>query len=173
MATLDTIATRFARCVELFRDPGAKDAQKAEFRVLLGLLQELPVTLTVAAGHLELNGVPCEAAALTRLIQRLDLHGVGTITLPQNPAPGQLFELLRALADQPGLEDFATRLGGSGAAGIRRQRHRPPRHRSLPPTMVSAPWFPSSLPPMPPGPRCRRWGRTASCAAKRCGTFGR
>src|SRR5205823_2711090 len=119
MATLDTIATRFARCVELFRDPGAKDAQKAEFRVLLGLLQELPVTLTVAAGHLELNGVPCEAAALTRLIQRLDLHGVGTITLPQNPAPGQLFELLRALADQPGLEDFATRLGGSGAAGIR------------------------------------------------------
>jgi len=119
MATLDTIATRFARCVELFRDPGAKDAQKAEFRGLLGLLQELPVTLTVAAGHLELNGVPCEAAALTRLIQRLDLHGVGTITLPQNPAPGQLFELLRALADQPGLEDFATRLGGSGAAGIR------------------------------------------------------
>ena len=119
MPTLDTIATRLARCVELFRDPGAKDAQKAEFRVLLGLLQELPVTLTVAAGHLELNGVPCEGAALTGLIQRLDLHGVGSIALPQNPAPAQLFELLRALADQPGLEDFATRLGGSGGTGIR------------------------------------------------------
>jgi hypothetical protein len=119
MATLDTIATRFARCVELFRDPGAKEAQKLEFRALLGLLKELPVTLTVVAGRLELNGVPCQAAALTGLIQRLDLHGVGTIALPQNPAPAPLFDVLRVLADQPGLEDFATRLGGSGAAGIR------------------------------------------------------
>ena len=119
MATLDTIATRFARCVALFRDPGAKEAQKAEFRALLGLLKDLPVTLTVAADRLELNGVPCEAAALTGLIQRLDLHGVGTIALPPNPAPAQLFELLRALAEQPGLEAFATRLGGSGAGGIR------------------------------------------------------
>jgi hypothetical protein len=33
------LAERFARCVELFRDPGAKEAQKVEFRVLLGLLQ--------------------------------------------------------------------------------------------------------------------------------------
>src|SRR5439155_11134268 len=119
MSTLDTIATRFARCVALFRDPGAKEAQKAEFRALLGLLKDLPVTLTVAADRLELNGVPCEAAALTGLIQRLDLHGVGTIALPPNPAPAQLFELLRALAEQPGLEAFATRLGGSGAGGIR------------------------------------------------------
>lgn len=119
MATLDTIATRFARCVELFRDPGAKEAQKLEFRALLGLLKELPLTLTVVAGRLELNGVPCQAAALTGLIQRLDLHGVGTIALPQNPAPAPLFDVLRVLADQPGLEDFATRLGGSGAAGIR------------------------------------------------------
>ena len=119
MATLDTIATRFARCVELFRDPGAKEAQKLEFRALLGLLKELPVTLTVVAGRLELNGVPCQAAALTGLIQRLDLHGVGTIALPQNPAPAPLFDVLRVLADQPGLEDFATRLGGSGAAEIR------------------------------------------------------
>src|SRR5205814_6750290 len=93
MATLDTIATRLARCVELFRDPGAKQAQKAEFRALLGLLQDLPVTLTLAAGRLELNGVPCTSPALTGLIQRLDLHGVGTIALPQNPAPAQLFDL--------------------------------------------------------------------------------
>jgi HEAT repeat protein len=119
MATLDTIATRFARCVELFRDPGAKEAQKLEFRALLGLLKDLPVTLTVAAGRLALNGEPCEAAALAGLIQRLDLHGVGSIALPPNPAPAQLFDVLRVLADQPGLEDFATRLGGSGATGIR------------------------------------------------------
>ena len=121
MATLETIATRLARCVELFRDPGAKEAQKAEFRALLGLLRDSPVTLTFAAGRIELNGVPCETQALVRLIQRLDLHDIAAIALPQNPPPAQVFELLRALADQPGLEDVATRLGASGAGvdGIR------------------------------------------------------
>src|SRR2546430_10857055 len=53
------------------------------------LLKDLPVTLTVAAGRLALNGEPCEGAALTGLIQRLDLHGVGTIALPQNPEIGR------------------------------------------------------------------------------------
>ncbi|HYU01476.1 MAG TPA: HEAT repeat domain-containing protein [Gemmatimonadales bacterium] len=121
MATLETIATRLARCVELFRDPGAKEAQKAEFRALHGLLRDSPVTLTFVAGRIELNGVPCETQALVRLMQRLDLHDIAAIALPQNPPPAQLFELLRALADQPGLEDVATRLGGSGARadGIR------------------------------------------------------
>ncbi|PYP22558.1 MAG: hypothetical protein DMD55_19215, partial [Gemmatimonadetes bacterium] len=121
MATLETIATRFARCVELFRDPGAKEAQKAEFRALLALLRDSPVTLTVSAGRIELNGVLCEAQGLGRLIQRLDLHGVAAIALPQNPPPAQLFDLLKVLADQPGLEDVGTRLGASGASadGIR------------------------------------------------------
>src|SRR5256885_11985794 len=41
MPTLETFAARFARCVSLFRDPAAKDEQKAEFRALLGLLQDV------------------------------------------------------------------------------------------------------------------------------------
>src|SRR5438093_1859696 len=121
MPTLDTLAIRFARCVSLFRDPSAKTEQKKEFRALLGLLQDTAVTLRVAAGEsgVELNGVPCEGDSLTGLVQRLELHGIGEIALPANPPPAQLFELLQALADQPGAHDVTSRLAAAGADRIR------------------------------------------------------
>ena len=121
MPTLDTLAARFAQCVSLFRDPSAKTEQKKEFRVLLGLLQDAAVTLRLAPGGsgIELNGVPCEAAGLATLVERLDLHGIGEIALPANPPPTQLFELLQALADQPGAHDVASRLAAAGADRIR------------------------------------------------------
>ena len=121
MPTLDTLATRFARCVSLFRDPSAKSDQKKEFRALLGLLQETAVTLRLAHGGsgIELNGVACEGEGLAVLVQRLDLHGIGEIALPANPPPAQLFELLQALADQPGAHDVASRLAAAGADQIR------------------------------------------------------
>src|SRR5437899_5109884 len=89
MPTPETIAARFARCLDLFRDPAAKQAQKLEFRALLELLAEAPVTLKADAGRLEVNGVTCEGKALTALLQRLDLHGVAEIALPQGPPPTQ------------------------------------------------------------------------------------
>ena len=139
MPTLDTLATRFARCVSLFRDPSAKSDQKKEFRALLGLLQETAVTLRLAQGGsgIELNGVPCEGEGLAVLVQRLDLHGIGEIALPANPPPAQLFELLQALADQPGAHDVASRLAASGADHIRVAPASPPA---------------SPSPAAPPGP---------------------
>src|SRR5438046_2266360 len=121
MPTLDTLANRFARCVSLFRDASAKSDQKKEFRALLGLLQETPVTLRLAHGGsgIELNGVPCEGAGRAVLVQRLDLHGICEIALPANPPPAQLFELLQALAEQPGPHDVASRLAAAGADRIR------------------------------------------------------
>src|SRR2546422_9095802 len=121
MPTLHTLATRFARCVSLFRDPSAKSEQKKEFRALLGLLQDTAVTLRVDAREsgIELNGVPCEGAGLADLVQRLDLHGIGEIALPAAPPPAQLFELLQALADQPGSHDVTSRLAAAGADRIR------------------------------------------------------
>ncbi len=121
MPTLDNLAARFAQCVSLFRDPSAKTEQKKEFRALLGLLQDAAVTLRLALGGqgIELNGVPCEAAGLASLVERLDLHGIGEIALPANPPPAQLFELLQALADQPGAHDVASRLTAAGADRIR------------------------------------------------------
>ena len=121
MPTLDDLAARFAQCVSLFRDPSAKTEQKKEFRALLGLLQDAAVTLRLAPGGsgIELNGVPCEAAGLATLVERLDLHGIGEIVLPANPPPAQLFELFQALADQPGAHDVASRLTAAGADRIR------------------------------------------------------
>ena len=139
MPTLDTLANRFARCVSLFRDASAKSDQKKEFRALLGLLQETPVTLRLAHGGsgIELNGVPCEGEGLAVLVQRLDLHGIGEIALPANPPPAQLFELLQALADQPGAHDVASRLAAAGADHIRLAPAGPPA---------------SPSPTAPPGP---------------------
>src|SRR5207245_1560641 len=129
MPTLETFAARFARCVSLFRDPAAKDEQKAEFRALLGLLHDVAVTLRVSAGRLEVNGTPAGAGGggggggggsggVVGLLQRLDLHGISEIALPRDPPPAQLFELLRVLADQPGLEDVPSRLRGAGVDRI-------------------------------------------------------
>lgn len=118
MPTLETIATRFARCVDLFRDVSAKEDQKAEFRALLDLLKQTRVTLTADAGRLEVNGLPCEGPAFAVLLQRLELHGVGEVALPPDPRPSDLFELLRALADQPGEGDIPARLRAAGVEGI-------------------------------------------------------
>ncbi len=133
MPTLESLAARFARCVSLFRDPGAKDQQKVEFRALVGLLKETAVTLRVVGGRLELNGVLCEGEGLALLVQRLDLHGIGEIALAPDPPPAQLFELLKALAEQPGADEFARRLAGAGADRIRvapAQPSPPPASRS-------------------------------------------
>src|SRR2546425_4943062 len=119
MPTPETIAARFARCLDLFRDPAAKQAQKLEFRALLELLAEAPVTLKADAGRLEVNGVTCEGKALTALLQRLDLHGVAESALPPGPPPTQLFELFNALAGPSDQEDLATPLASVGAERIR------------------------------------------------------
>ncbi len=145
MPTFETFAARFARCVSLFRDPAAKDEQKAEFRALLGLLQDAAVTLRVSAGRLEVNGTPAGGGGrgggggggVVGLLQRLDLHGISEIALPRDPPPAQLFELLRVLADQPGLEDVPSRLRGAGVDRI---------HVTL------APALPPPPPPLPPPP---------------------
>ena len=119
MSTHETLAARFARCVTLFREPGAREDQKAEFRALLGLLKDTAVSLRAAGGRLEINGIPCEGESVTGLVQRLDLHGIGEIALPAEPPPPQLFELFRALADQPGTDDVPSRLAAAGVDRIR------------------------------------------------------
>src|SRR5205807_3808488 len=119
MSTHETLAARFARCVTLFREPGAREDQKAEFRALLGLLQDAAVSLRAAGGRLEINGIPCEGEGLTGLVQRLDLHGIGEIALPAAPPPPQLFQLFRALADQPGTDDIPSRLAAAGVDRLR------------------------------------------------------
>src|SRR5213594_1935912 len=111
----ELIAQRLARCVELFRDPDAKQVQKAEFRTLLGLLKDQTVVITESAGQLVVNGVAVQGK-VGSLVQRIGLHNVGEITIQPHAPPSDVFELLRALSDQPalGTEDIPTRLRQAG-----------------------------------------------------------
>jgi len=138
MSTHETLAARFARCVTLFREPGAREDQKAEFRALLGLLQDAAVSLRAAGGRLEINGIPCEGEGLTGLVQRLDLHGIGEIALPAAPPPPQLFQLVRALADQPGTDDIPSRLAAAGVDRLRVTLASPETSEAPPPRPVAS-----------------------------------
>ncbi len=115
MATPQEFAALFARTLDLFRDPGAKDEQKMQFRALAGLLKHEGMTVGVQDGRLVINGTPLEADVL---LQRLEFHAVKQITIPADPPLAETFELFRVLAEQPGEEDIASRLRSNGAKRI-------------------------------------------------------
>jgi len=118
MIVPQTFATLFARTLDLFRDPTAKEDQKTQFRALVDQLRFDEVSITVVAGRLAVNGTPVDGAACAALAQRLEFHAIGQIQIPAAPPPADMFELLRALADQPGEDDVPTRLRGNGAQRI-------------------------------------------------------
>jgi hypothetical protein len=115
MTTPETLAAQLARCVQLFRNPDAKQAQKAEFRALLGLLKDEAVVLKDSDGQLLVNGVAVRGN-FGSLIQRMGLHNVSEITIQRHAAPSQVFELVTAIADQPALgrDDIPSRLRNAG-----------------------------------------------------------
>ena len=115
MATPQDFAAAFARTLDLFRDPGAKEEQKAQFRTLAGLLKTQGFALGAQDGRLLGNGTPITADVL---LQRLEFHSVKEIAIPADPPLAEMFELFRALADQPGEEDIVSRLRRAGAQRI-------------------------------------------------------
>jgi len=119
MIVPQTFATLFARTLDLFRDPTAKEGQKVQFRALVDLLKVDAVTIAIDGGRLAVNGTPLDGAPYAVLAQRLEFHSVGEIQIPAATPPAAIFELLRALADQPGESDVPTRLGTEGAQGIK------------------------------------------------------
>ncbi|MFN2570551.1 MAG: HEAT repeat domain-containing protein [Gemmatimonadales bacterium] len=108
-------AALFARTLDLFRDPTAKDEQKAQFRALAALLKSQAMIVAAENGRLVVNGTPVGGGTL---LQRLEFHAVREITIPVDPPLAETFELLRLLAEQPGEEDIATRLRASGFTHI-------------------------------------------------------
>jgi len=109
-------ATHLARAVDLFRDPAKKDEQKREFRTLVGMLKEGDVGVRIRNNRLEVNGEAVTAPEFQPLVQRMTLHGVTELTVPRDAPVAHLFELLRALAEQPGgPSDIVSRLQSSGA----------------------------------------------------------
>jgi HEAT repeat protein len=109
-------ATHLARAVDLFRDPAKKEDQKREFRILVGMLKEGNVAMRIQDDVLEVNGERVMAPEFRPLVQRMIVHGVTELMIPSDAPVAHLFELLRALADQPGgSADIASRLRSSGA----------------------------------------------------------
>lgn len=115
MASPQQFAALFARTLDLFRDPGAKDEQKAQFRALAALLKVESVTISVQDGRLVVNGTTLDGDTL---LQRLEFHSVQEIVIPADPPVAEMFELFRALADQPGDSDIASRLRANGTRQI-------------------------------------------------------
>lgn len=112
-------ATHLARAVDLFRDPAKKEDQKREFRTLVGLLKESGVAARVVDDVLQVNGEAVTAPEFQPLVQRMVLHGVTELMIPADAPVAHLFELLRALADQPGTSvNIASRLRASGASRV-------------------------------------------------------
>src|SRR5690349_22278740 len=140
MATAQDFAGLFEHTLDLFRDPGAKGEQKARFRTLAGLMKAEAVTIAVQDGRLLVNGAAVDGATL---LQRLEFHSVKEIAIPADPPLSEVFELLRVLAEQPGDEDIASRLRGSGATriAVRMQTF-----------VFGTPIAPVSPPPPPPRP---------------------
>jgi HEAT repeat protein len=109
-------ATHLARAVDLFRDPAKKEDQKREFRILVGMLKDGSVAMRIVNDVLDVNGEKVTAPEFRPLVQRMVLHGVTELLIPSDAPVAHLFELLRALADQPGgTADIASRLRASGA----------------------------------------------------------
>ncbi len=121
MATPREFAALFARTLDRFRDPEAKDEQKAQFRALAGLLKLEGMTIAVEDGRLVINGAVLNSGSSIEeyaMLQRLELHSVKEIRISPDPPVGEAFELLRAIAEQPGEEDIAARLKAREATRI-------------------------------------------------------
>src|SRR5258705_12221712 len=147
MAKSQDFAALFERTLDLFRDPGAKGEQKAQFRTLAGLLKSEAVTIAVQDGRLWVNSAVVDGATL---LQRLEFHSVKEIAISADPPLSEVFELLRVLAEQPGEEDIASRLRASGTTrvSVRMQTF----VFGTPIAPVSAPPPPPVPPPAPPPP---------------------
>ncbi|MGE5803962.1 MAG: HEAT repeat domain-containing protein [Gemmatimonadota bacterium] len=159
MATPQEFAALFTRTLDLFRDPGAKEEQKAQFRALIGLLKKEALTLEATDGSgWVLNGVALERGPYNSLLQRLEFHSVTEIRIPADPPLAEMFELFRLLADQPGDEDVASRLRATGARGINLAVQSgivdapPASHAPRPPAPLVPPPAPRPPPAPPPSP---------------------
>jgi len=136
MTAPEEFAALFARTLDLFRDPTAKQEQKAQFRALVTLLKTEGVVVTAQNGRLVINGQTLDQSGPNdSLVQRLEFHAVKEIAIPADPPLAETFELLRGLADQPGDDSLASRLQATGAKRI---------------TVVMQPVVVEAPPPPPP-----------------------
>src|ERR1051325_5638347 len=156
MAAPQEFAAQFSRTLELFRDPAAKEEQKAQFRALASLLKSEGAIILAQDGRITVNGAPVNG---NTLLQRLDLHSIHEITIPADPPLAELFELLRGLAEQAGGEALPPRPGGRAGQRSRALATRPPRRKSG--RSAAKPW-----PARPRFPRPRQRARATTRSSR-------
>lgn len=130
----ETFGIHFARAVELFRDPAAKDDQKQEFRSLMRMVERGAVKLVDAGDRLLVNDVAVTFPATERLTQRLRDHRIRAVEITQAAKPSDVFHLLRALsgaAERP-LAEYLTEVGATSVAVEAERRERQRVSRSVP-----------------------------------------
>lgn len=150
MATPQEFAALFTRTLDLFRDPGAKEEQKAQFRALIGLLKVEGWVVGAQNGvGLVINGTTLERGPYNSLVQRLELHAVTEVKIPADPPLAEVFELLRLLAEQPDDRDLGERLRASGAKQISVSTE---SFMLQPPVVPSSPAKPRIVPHETPAP---------------------
>ena len=148
MTAPQEFAALFARTLDLFRDPAAKQEQKAQFRALVTLLKTEGAVVTAHNGRLVINGETLDqSSSYDSLVQRLEFHAVKEIAIPADPPLAETFELLRGLADQPGDDSLASRLQATGAKRITVVMHPVVVEAPPPPPPPAAPLPPPSGPP--------------------------
>ena len=92
MTAPQDFAAVFARTLDLFRDPNAKQEQKTQFRALVTLLKTEGAVVTAQHGRLVINGEAIdEAGSYESLVQRLEFHAVKEITIPTDPPLAETF----------------------------------------------------------------------------------
>src|SRR2546427_13286700 len=111
MATPQDVAALFARTLDLFRDPGAKEEQKARFRTLAAMLKAEGVTITAQDGRLLVNGAAEDAGTLLR---PLEFPSVKEIAGPAGPPAPAMAEQPRAPPHHTRAEASASRLRRRG-----------------------------------------------------------
>ena len=119
------LAVQLARCVECFRNAGAKEEQKLELGALVGMLETEAMTLREAGGQVTVNGTTVGGPSVTALLARMALHGITGINVPRSPLPAEMFELIKALAGQPGVEGGTAKLEAAGLGRVFVLRARP------------------------------------------------
>ncbi len=127
MPTPDALAAQFARCVESLRTSEAKEEQKAEFRALMALLEKAGLALREEQGRVTVNGAPVDRLSVASLLPRLTLHDLAGFDVPRAPIPAEVFELIRALAEEPGEAAVDAKLdSGVGRVSVIRVGSPPP-----------------------------------------------
>ena len=101
MLNPETFAVHLARALEMFRAQAPKEEQKQEFRILVGLLKDGGVLMSVAEGQLIVNGTAVDLPQVEPLAQRLRAHAVTEMVVPHDAPVSHVYELLKALSDEP------------------------------------------------------------------------